>query len=421
MKLHPEDPRLTAYVLGELEPEEAAAVEQAAAADPALQAEISEMRAIRHLLTGRLAVAPEQLLPSQKENIRRSAREAAHGGRVITFSRLKEWLQPMFIPTAAAVVLTLATFILLRMPESPEKPHAASATPVETAPPSKHPSPGPADVGSPPAAPSSVESDPELPSLVRRGAVKAAEFPTLDLPVQAGKSSMEWISKSILVDRKLPPDNAVRPEEILNNFQFRFSGTTSIARDQAGNWHPDQRDGGVSAHVATLSTEMIACPWKPSSTLLLVSIRGNPGKASEIRISYQSNPANVFRYRLIGFPPVAGSTPGKLPSTMAAGASTVLALEIEPSKPGGELGSLIWSADGKPAPAIPLVHKSDAEPSNDARFAALVCTYSQWLAGEQAGTIDADIVSALARESASSELPADRSDFLNLIDRSLNL
>lgn len=422
MKLHPEDPRITAYVLGELGPEDAAAVEQAAEADPALQAEISEMRAIQRLLGNRLATSREQLLPSQRENVRRNAREASGAGKTTSFSGLKERLQPWLIPMSAAAVLAVATTILLRMPQPPEKPQATSPEPAEATVPSKLPAPGPAHAGADAVAPATTEPDADFPSLVRRGSVKAAEFPTLDLPVQAGKASLEWVSKSIMVDRKMPPSNAVRPEEILNSFQFRFTGTTSIARDRdQAEWHPDQQDSRASAPVATLSTEMIACPWKPSSTLLLISARGNPTKDSEIRLSYQSNPGNVFRYRLIGFPPVTGIAVGQLPTKLPANSATVLAIEIEPSKPGSELGMLVWSADGKPAPAITLLHKSDTEPSNDARFAALVCTYAQWLAGEQGGAIDADIVSGLAREIASSDLPADRSEFLNLIDRSLNL
>ncbi|RYD42472.1 MAG: hypothetical protein EOP85_11225 [Verrucomicrobiaceae bacterium] len=417
MKLHPEDPRLTAYVLGELGPEDAAAVEQAAAADPAIQAEISEIRAIQRLLGNRLATGPDQLLQSQRENVRRSARDAEGPGRVLLFSALKEKLQSWLIPMCAAAVLAIATIILFVMPQPPEKPQAASPKPSEAPVTPALPAQGPAAPGAQPAAAGAIVApDPELPTLVRRGSVKAAEFPTLDLPVQAGKASMEWVRKSILVDGKMPPGNAVRPEEILNHFPFRLSGTTSIARAR------DLPGDHVTAPVSTLSTEVIACPWKPSSILLLISVRGNPDKDCDIRLSYQSNPGNVFSYRLIGFPPVAGTTTvGQLPTRLPANSATVLALEIEPSKPGTELGMLVWTVDGKPAPAITLQHKSDAEPSNDARFAALVCTFSQWLAGEQSGSIDGDIVSALAREIASSDLAPDRSEFLNLIDRSLNL
>jgi hypothetical protein len=141
----------------------------------------------------------------------------------------------------------------------------------------------------------------------------------------------------------------------------------------------------------------------------------------EIKITFHPDSANIFRCRLLGFHPIEGRTPGSLPATLPANAVTTLALVIEPSAPAGNFGSLEWSTDDKSAPAIALVRKNDAEPSDDARFAALVCTYAEWLAGGQNGVIDAEIVAALAREIASTTLVADRADFLTLIDRSLHL
>ena len=98
-----------------------------------------------------------------------------------------------------------------------------------------------------------------------------------------------------------------------------------------------------------------------------------------------------------------------------------LAIEIEASVSGGALGSLEWSADGTNAPPIPLNLNKVTEPSDDARFGALACTFAQWLSGDQQGLIDSEVVAALAREIASSELSADRADFLVLIDQSLHL
>ena len=398
----PEDPRLSAYVLGELGAEEAAAIEQAAARDPALQAEIKELQSIQQFLTDRLALPAETLLPQQRENIRRAARDADRTGKTISFG---SWL----IPASAAAILALATLILLRMPEG--QPTLVGAPP-----------PAPATVAPTPAAPpNNPPPAPDPSPAVPHGPRVAADFPTLELPVLSAKANLESISKSIRTDQQLPPHSSVRLEEILNAFPLRLNGVTAISRSAAINWHPDNRDSGMSAHVATLSTEMIPCPWKPSATLLLVSLRGNARDACDVRISYQANPANVTRYRLLGFNPAAGQTTGKLPVTLAANSTANLAIEIEPANPEGDLGSLAWTTGDQAAPPISLVHKREAEPSDDARFGALVCTYAQWLAGEHAGTIDAEIVSALAREIASATLPAERADFLNLIDRSLHL
>ncbi len=400
MQLHPDDPRLTAYVLGELAPKEAAAVELAVAADPALQAKVAEMRDIHQFLTDRLARPADKLLPRQRENIRRSAHLAGSGKEVVSFASLQAWL----IPAAAAAVLILATFLLLRMPADKPLPTTNS----KPAPPEIAQAPVPV------AAPAPAPPAWFLPD-------NAAAMPTLDLPVTSAKENLAAISKSIHEDRQLPPPQDIRLEEILNNFSLRLHGVTAIARGPANSWHPDERANGVSSHIATISTEMIPCPWKPSATLLLISIHGNDQKDGDVKITFRPDPANVFRYRLLGFHPVEGRTPGILPAKLPANSVTNLALVIEPSTPTGNLGSLEWSADDKSAPAISLARKNDAEPSDDARFAALVCTYAEWLATGHEGVIDAEIVAALAREIASSTLAADRADFLTLIDRSLHL
>ena len=376
MQLHPEDPRLTAYVLGELGPEDAAAVELAVAADPALQAKVAEMKDLQRLLTKRLVQSTHKLLPQQRDNIRRSAHRADSAAKLIPFASLQAWL----IPAATAAVLALATFILLRMPA--DKPLPITSDPSPTQKTAQAPAPVAPSAPAPPAwfLPDSAEG-----------------FPTLDLPVASAKANLAAISKSIHQDRQLPAPQDVRLEEILNNFPLRLQGVTAIARGPAGTWHPDERSNGVPRPIATLSTEMIPCPWKPSAILLLISIRGNDQMDHEIKITFHPDSANIFRCRLLGFHPIEGRTPGSLPATLPANAVTTLALVIEPSAPAGNFGSLEWSTDDKSAPAIALVRKNDAEPSDDARFAAL------------------------AREIASTTLAADRADFLNLIDRLLHL
>ena len=399
MKLHPEDPRLTAQVLGELSVEDAAAVELAAAADPALEAELAETRAIQQFLTDLPAPPSGQLLPDQRAAILTTARKADRAARIARFQR---WL----IPTAAAAVLALATVLLLRMPGEKPQPIVRETPAVP-----------------PPAAPAvtpAIAPPPATAAIVRQGPLATSDFPVLDLPVHPASGNLETVSNSIRGEGKLPPRDAVRTEEFLNAFPLRLTGTTAIARSSGNAWHPDNRGSGASAHAATLATETIACPWKPSATLLLISLRGNPRQACEVKLAYHADPANVLHYRILGFAPAA-STGGVLPTTLAANTTTTLAIEIECSSPRGGLGTLVWATDGEKAPAISLIHRRDAEPSDDARFGALVCTYAQWLAGEQAGAIDADIVSGLAREIASAVLPAERADFLNLIDRTLHL
>ncbi len=404
MQTHSEDPRITAYVLGELTPEEAAAIEQAAATDPAIREKIREVVEIQRFLKERLTTPTAQLLPRQRENIRRIARE----GNVTAFSG--KFRQPWVIATAAAAVLALGTFILLREPSPPPTQVAGPAAPAPDA----------SAVAVEPLAPA-VDPTPPRPAIARNVFIPTADAPTLELPILPGTPSLAEITRSIVEEDKLPTHDSVWLAEILNNFPLRLDGTAAIARGGNAPWHPDNRDSGIRAHVATLSTETIACPWKPSATLLLISVRSNGQQDSDVRIAFRPNPENVARYRLLGFPPHEGTPTASVPTRLPAGSYTTLAIEIESTKPGAELGSLEWSADDKPAPSISLQHKSAAEPSDDARFATLVCTYSQWLAGEQSGSIDREIISALARENTSATLSTDRAEFLKLVEKSLGL
>lgn len=414
MKTHPDDPRITDYVLGELAPDEAAAVERAAAEDPAVSEQIRETREIQRFLTERLATPALQLLPRQHENVRRSARRAGEPNIEPRFAALRRWS----IPLAAAATLVLAATFLVRGPAPQPRPVAAATPPppsVEIAELIEPPAPV-AAIPPPPPPPAPI-----LPAVPRLGLLATAEFPRLELPIQDGKPGLDGITQAILADGKLPPRESVRLEEILNHFPLRLTGTAAIARSAATGWHPDQRDSGMSAHVATLATELIACPWKPSACLLLISLRANEQNDCDVRLAYHPDPANVLRYRLLGFNPADGRSAENPPTRLRAGSYTTLAVEIEPSNPSAALGSLEWSTEDKAAPPISLRRKADAEPSDDARFATLVCTYGQWLAGESSGLIDREIVAALAREIASATLPFDRAEFLVLIEKSLRL
>jgi len=66
IRLNPDDPRLTAYALGELEGDEAAQVEAAIAADPALQAAVADIRATAGQLAAALEAEPLPAAPAPR-------------------------------------------------------------------------------------------------------------------------------------------------------------------------------------------------------------------------------------------------------------------------------------------------------------------------------------------------------------------
>jgi hypothetical protein len=424
MKPDPEDPRPTAYLLGEMDADQAAAFELAAAADPDLQAALQDQAALHQNLAKSLAVGTERLTPAQHATILQNARKVDRSSNTISINvqrrRRKPWL--VFLATAAAVAL--AFLILSSFPAGAPRQAAETAPASQT--PQDTPNLPPAD----PALPDAVaETDPVsppaapagIPTLRARESVTVAEAPTLQLPVYSGQSSLAAITQAVREERRLPPRESVRLEELLNSFPIRLGGVTAVARVGKSPWHPDTRESGVTSHAATLACETLSCPWKPSAKLLFISIRGNPNDDCEANLVFRPNATHVFRYRLLGYAPVEGGPAEPMPTRLAAGTAHTLVIEIDPSTATGELGSLEWTVNGEPAAGIAITRNAGAEPSDDARFAALVCTYAQWLAGEQAGIIDADLLAALAREISSETLPAERAGFLALLDQSLRL
>jgi hypothetical protein len=441
IKLHPEDPRLTSLVLGELPENESDLIRRSVAADPVLKRVMEELEHTTHILDASLQQRSFSLHPDQRAAILRAARDVEAAGKTTPFPASRTSLTTVLATLAAAAVITLAVLILNHTPL--EKNHSTK-TPaggprgeisLEVA---MLPAPGP-PVTAVPEEPrvrispalakaavarssamekkgdlflqkvaecisnSPVPKDSDFPQLRPRGEVAATSQPALPLPVQAGVSSLIWITRMIREDHKHPPVNAVRIEEILNQFSLRPTGTTSVFQG------------------ATLSTETIACPWKPSAVLLLISFRGANDAARDVTANFMANPANVRCYRLLGFAPVSNLDPSPLPTRLPAKTVTSLAIEIDPSTTAEDIGSIAWSVNGTLAPPVSLVRTTDAEPSDDARFAALVCTYAQWLINQPAGRIDKEMLAALTRETFSSTLPAERLDFLNLIEQSLAL
>lgn len=409
---HPPDPtedtRLTAHVLGEMDDAEAAAFARDAANDPTLLAEEREIAAIARDLTARLGLPNVKLHPDQREALLTQARAIDRRWNLLPLSSPGEGIQNWLIPAASAAVLLVATTIFIRM--SARESDRPAAKPAVAAP----SRPDPTRRATAENAPA-----PAVRPMIARTSGTAADFPVLDLPVHPGTPGLDGISKFILSGKR-PPRDAIRTEDILNSFTYRLNGVTAIARG-AATWHPDNRPDTASRPLATLSSEAISCPWKPSAILLFVSVRTGPQAASRIALSFHADPAAVVRYRLLGHLATGGGVSAKPSSTLPANTTTTLAIEIDPAKSEGALGSLEWSADGAKAPTATLVHRRATEPSDDARFAALVCTYSQWLTGEHAGLIDSEIVGALTREVSSATLPPDRAGFLELIGKSLHL
>lgn len=375
MKLHQEDPRLTAYALGELTIEEAAAVERALAADPALREAFSETEEIRQGLVEAFGGEKERLQPRQRDAIRRAAREATRQGKIENLSSHRMARRIWMAPLAAAAVIIGGVFLLTLFP----KPNGGGGTKPVT------------------ANRDSVEGG----GIEQGDVVRPDRSDILHLPLKAAGKSLAQITDAIRGERRLPTKNEVRIPEILNAFPLKADGSVAL-------W-----DG------CKLGAEILPSPWKPSGSLVIVEIQGAKDGSRDLSVEYRAEEGAVIAHRLIGYQ--TGDSVGKTGPVPKMEANSVMLLVIEVESRDLRLGSLHWKIGGKEAPSIPLVRDPEREPSDDARFAALVSAFGLWLRGEGGGMIDDTLMLGLAREVAAGSLVADRYDFLNLIDEAVKL
>jgi len=358
MNLHSDDPRLSAWVLGELPADEAADVAAAVAADPALQAAADELRGVSNFL-GDTFAAPA-LRPDQREAVRRAGRV-----NVVEFPVRKKKAQhwPALLATAAAIAL--GGFLFSRIETGSDHEVVRRPEPAPVTPPTIRPTIGNGETAANSRHVHSVEGAPDtaladfsnvkLPEAAKMPAV-APQHGTadLDLPLVVGRSSYDWVRGWIQQKNQLPPKETVRIEELANAFPLPPG---------------EETESFAGLRVACVS---MASLWSGPGRLVGVQIANESDKAR--RVSWAFRPAPGSRD---GGVRVLASTGGdaSVPSTLPAGHRTLVLIEL--SSAAGDAGDLVVSADGRTR-RIPAVETKDP----GLKQAALVAAFGIWLRGE---------------------------------------
>lgn len=374
MKLHQEDPRLTAYLLGELSPKEAEAVESATATDEAVRAVLGDTSRMCTDLKALLGSDDgDHLLPKHRENIRKAAKVAASQGKIEQLKSHRQVRKVWQIPLAAAAVIGGGIFLLTLI----SSPKRGGTKPVATKTDTRN------------SDNTGIEAVP-------------SDGNVMLLPLEAGKRSLSLITNAVRIDDRMPTQQDVRIEELLNAFPLKAKGTAALWKG------------------CSLAAEILPCPWRPSGNLIFVSLQGARDGDRKLSIELQTDGNSTSNHRLLGYSIGAGDmNVAAAVTTIPAGESVVLVIEAVANRKG--LGTLTWTVDGAGAPPMDLVFNPEKEPSDDASFATLICGFGLWLRGEGKPTIDDLLVLALAREAAAENLVADRYDFITLVDQAVKL
>lgn len=375
-KIFPDDPRLTAYALGELDASESAEVAHAIAEDPSAQATVDEVRA----LAGRLeeALADEPIEPRGTSD--HSHELAGHAGESRKVIRFPFYLVASLAAACFAVLLILRPTAGTR--GEPAGTAAATVAQAEAARPAAPVSatpaaPAEAAVASAPASGASAVASVASTSATQTSPVSAARrnrqlsplvgygterpaSPTQDVRSYAYQPAHGFLGvagyplssfstvvgtesyanvRRFLRNGRLPPPDAVRVEELLNYFSYG-----SIA----------PRD----ANPLAASLEVAAAPWNPTHRLVRIGLKGRDlselekvagprplleetlgngqvAVAKDVKLQVEFNPEQVKSYRLIGYEDNSGrktdANGAKLPGAdMPAGGMITALYELVP-------------------------------------------------------------------------------------------
>lgn len=412
MNLEQDDPRLSAWVLGELSSEEASQMEALVAADPSLLRSAEEIRNLGSYLTGHLA--PVELRPAQRQTVYHSIRAPLPPVVTLTFappSRKKQGAWSTALTAAAMIALGAVAFVQGRLP-SGQRGGAAVAdarhrdaadglerTTISTS--KSTPSPdydhlnvagGLPERAAPDAAALSQnleqESLPESWKLSSEPSLTSSQpVAEVALPLVVGRASYDRVRGWIRDRNQLPPKEAVRIEELANAFPL-----------------PSQEETVVFAGLRVACITMNS-PWVAGARLVGVQIANESRDSRSVAWSFRpGHPAKGLR--------ILASTDGdgKGSSVLPPGQRTLVLLEL--AAPDSDVGDLVVNSEGR-SRRFPAMETKDGGMTQ----AGLVAAFGLWLRGE--GIDDSRLTQMLA--SAGDDPDPGRADSRCLIRQALNL
>lgn len=388
MKTKLDDPQWTAWLMGELGPQEAAEMERAVAADPALQMAAREQQEFMRQLTTLMGGEAQSLEARQRDAIMRSARNqdvavlAPTNIVALPQKPFRGWAWVSMAGAAALVLGLLLTQqagngrkggiaqtsvtreIALLPSEAGDFPVAEgdeSLTAVGGSSAAQLSHEKSAIVQNNPAlylteVAKRIANDPlpkaaELPEVRERGFLSAEKYPRAALPIMAGTASWSWVKRSIVEEKQLPSSRMIRVEEMLNQFPLAIEANAVLS--------------GVSFHV-----EAASAAERDGRHLVALTMFNHQSDAVSIEAHWL--PTAGSRYRLLGFG--GENSQGKNFTRLPAGMATTIMLEVEASDL--TLGRIDLKVGEE---TMQIEAKETSQPSDSWEFLRTMVSFAEWL------------------------------------------
>ena len=427
-QITPDDPRLTAFALGELDGEEARVIAAAVARDPILQAAVEDVRALAGDLAG--AFAAEALPEVSAMNLAQEENE------LYPLDSRKIRRFPYFW-VAGLMAAGFAVLVVVFDPGSSRGPRDQVV--IYDLDLSQLPGRGPEVVPLPPVLVEISREDVRKAWAPWQGAADGGRvwsrdesLPVSRFPLWVNTAGYDEVRRSIESGLR-PAPQSVRIEEMINAFAYDYEAP------------PPDALAPVAAHV-----EVAAAPWAPEHKLVRVGLKArefpadlSPAAmvAEHLGVRVEFNPQRVASYQILGYERqdqalVDEAQPAQTGTMLRAGQEITVLYEVVPHAPGrllegGEAGAdaallfvHVWAksvvADAPAEWSFPLADADHAfaAASSDFRFAASVAGFGLALRDAlPRGAIQLADVRRWAEAAREYDPDGQRSAFIDLIDR----
>jgi len=391
MKPDLDDPKLTAYALGELAEDESAAMEKAIAQSAEAQAWVAEVRAVAATMRAEFGAdlferKPLNIMPLETTR--------------------SFWSDNRWSSFAVAAVLAIAALVaaVFLSPTSRERGSLARVRLPKQ----------PADVQM------EFEAEPlaavveAVGTLTGKGDrfVAAAENPVAAFPIEVGKASYLDVQRTIAAGA-LPARGSVRLEHLINYFAYD---------------DPEPAAG----RPFSLRAEVAGCPWRAEHRLVRIALKAQEGAGSagrrtvlarDVTAQVEFNPARVASYRLVGYDQARkDGAPGEI----HAGDAVTILYEVVPfDTPPAAVETLVVRVHYK-QPARSEAQLAEASvtdegqdflhASADFKFAAAVAEFGMFLRNSRVGDRRRlDAIAELANDGRGPDPDRRRAGFIELI------
>ncbi len=443
-KLTDNDPRLTAYALGELSRDEADEVSRMldAPLNGPLKREVQSIDALGVILTQTLDKGNSEdlklkLSPGQRDAIFRSSK--APTVEDVESTHQSAWLRPVIVTLGAAALVTMSFIALYHVDSDEDKiagfPEVSYSglsddemhAPIQV---SNADWEGVSDVSSQGAVQLdhthtshsngvSIGEEPDsLIKLVENDWVNRADQAVTRMPLVCGKASWSWMKQSIEVDGILPDKNAVRVEEIINAFSY-------------------DKPSDLELSFTTSGVELVQCPWNAERMIAIILVKNKHVDSAQVEAAVTFS-ESVEKYRLVGY--AKGEdlednvmAPAKI--IMGAGDSHLVMYEIE-TVAGIEVAADVLSLnirsevmsegervrEGKTL-KVQFSDRAWTKSVKDVQFALILATWSQILSESNydAGMNKEGLVEMIHGFESAHTIKDEQAQALEIIKKSLNL